>query len=73
MTNNQTNERPIRRPTKEKKVMGKAIAVVILVAATIVLISLTIFSEDGTFGDAKTQRDRASEHSNRITIPSTLP
>jgi hypothetical protein len=53
--------------------MGKAIALVILVAATIVLISLTVFSEDGTFGDAKVQRDRASAHSTRVTVPSTLP
>ncbi|WP_168121886.1 hypothetical protein [Paenibacillus sp. HB172176] len=53
--------------------MGKAIATVLLIAAMLVLIKLTIFSEDGTFGDAKTQRDRASQYSETITVPSALP
>ncbi|WP_165867286.1 hypothetical protein [Paenibacillus pinisoli] len=53
--------------------MGKAIATVILVAAVIVLISMTIFSKDGTFGDAKVQRDRAHNISQTTTIPTTLP
>lgn len=58
---------------EEKTTMNKAIAVVIILAATIILISLTIFSSDGTFGDAKTQRDRASAISDTVTVPSTLP
>ncbi|HIW35305.1 MAG TPA: hypothetical protein IAA29_21260 [Candidatus Paenibacillus intestinavium] len=53
--------------------MNKAIALVIIVAATLVIIALTIFSEDGTFGDAKTQRDRAHDISNSTTVPTTLP
>jgi hypothetical protein len=72
--NKKTNRnRPEKRPLKETHNMGKAIATVVLVAAVLVLISLTIFSSDGTFGDAKVQRDRASAHSTRITVPSTLP
>lgn len=53
--------------------MGKAIAVVLLIAATLVLISLTIFSDQGAFGDAKMQRDRASQISDTITVPTALP
>jgi len=53
--------------------MNKAIAVVLIIAATIILISLTIFSSDGTFGDAKTQRDRASTISDTVTVPTALP
>ncbi|RJX40931.1 hypothetical protein D3P09_02630 [Paenibacillus pinisoli] len=61
------------RDKKENIKMGKAIATVILVAAVIVLISMTIFSKDGTFGDAKVQRDRAHNISQTTTIPTTLP
>ncbi|WP_171056248.1 hypothetical protein [Paenibacillus sinopodophylli] len=53
--------------------MEKALATVILVAATLVLIGLTIFSDDGTFGDAKTQKDRAHAINNSVTIPTQLP
>jgi hypothetical protein len=58
---------------KEPIHMGKAIAVVLLIAATLVLISLTVFSDQGAFGDAKTQRDRASQISDTITVPTALP
>ncbi|WP_176707828.1 hypothetical protein [Bacillus sp. FJAT-26390] len=53
--------------------MQNAIATVILLAATIILISLTVFADDGTFGDAKTQKDRSHAISTNTTVPTKLP
>lgn len=53
--------------------MQNAIATVILLAATIILISLTVFADDGTFGDAKTQKERSHAITNSVTIPTQLP
>jgi hypothetical protein len=53
--------------------MQNAIATVILLAATIILISLTVFADDGTFGDAKTQKERSHAISTNTTIPTKLP
>lgn len=68
--NKKSNHKSIQ---KERTIMNKAIAVVLIIGATLVLIGLTIFSDSGTFGDAKTQRDRAHEISNTTTVPTTLP
>ncbi|PWW01224.1 hypothetical protein DFQ01_110114 [Paenibacillus cellulosilyticus] len=53
--------------------MTKVMALLVLIAATLILISLTVFSSDGTFGDAKTQKDRAHTMSQTTTVPSALP
>jgi hypothetical protein len=52
--------------------MQNALATVILIAATLVLIGLTIFSDDGAFGDASTQKTRAHTISENTTIPTKL-
>lgn len=53
--------------------MQNALATVILIAATLILISLTVFADDGTFGDAKIQKDRSHAISNTTTVPTKLP
>ncbi|WP_179089855.1 hypothetical protein [Paenibacillus sp. FSL A5-0031] len=52
--------------------MQNALATVILIAATLILISLTVFSDTGTFGDASTQKERAHTISENTTIPTKL-
>lgn len=53
--------------------MQNAIATILLIAATLIMIALTIFADDGTFGDAKIQKDRSHVISNTTTIPTKLP
>ncbi|MGO4697732.1 hypothetical protein AB4Z50_25935 [Paenibacillus sp. 2TAB26] len=52
--------------------MKEAMGTILLIAAMFVLIGLTIFADDGTFGDAKVQRDRSHTISNSTTVPTVL-
>lgn len=53
--------------------MNKVFALFLIIGGTLFLIASGVFSSDGTFGDAKTQRDRASAISSSVTVPTTLP
>lgn len=50
--------------------MTKILGVLILLLALFVMFRDTIVSDNGTFGDAKTQRDRAHAISDNTTVPS---
>lgn len=53
--------------------MNQVMATLILVAATVLLISLAVFAADGVFGDANRQKQRSHEINKSTTVPTTLP